>query len=309
MNAVKTWKAIPSHALPASNCPVLLHDIAYVNPYDFRQKHRHSYFEIILLEKGGGSQRIDFTEITMQDYSCYLILPGQVHLLERDQNTKGHVIQFEEISVESSCLRNYLLLSGQPVIFENNQEKYLHVLTYLNLIQTMQKNNKPTAKPGCSHLLHAFLFQVFEFKDDIEVCRQTETTHYRFLQLVDSLFTENQTVQEYLSVLNTTNKKLLSLTKKHFGMTPLEIIHNRLLLEAKRLLVFEDNSYKEVGYRLGFKSPSGFAHFIKGKTGCTPGQLRNRLMGSAGAEPDKEEEKKEAALYGYAVYAKKAAMQ
>lgn len=290
-----TAKEIPSYGLPKKKCPVLIEDIGYRNPYDFTREHRHEYFEIILLEKGGGRQWIDFSVIDMQDHSCYLILPGQVHLLKRDDNTRGSVIQFEEISVQSSCLRNFLLFSGQSVIFEKNPEKYDQVATYLSLINTMQQGDERISKSGCSHLLHAFLFQTLGFKDEIEVCRETDITHYQFLRLVEDHFTENLVVQEYLSRLCITNKKLTGLTKKSFGMTPLQIIHNRLLLEAKRLLVFENNSYKELAFRLGFASPSRFSHFIKDKTGFSPGELRENLLRSPGAERKKDAERDKAA--------------
>ncbi|PCI98861.1 MAG: hypothetical protein COB15_05070 [Flavobacteriales bacterium] len=54
-------------------------------------------------------------------------------------------------------------------------------------------------------------------------------------------------------------------------------MHHRLLLEAKRLLLFKEESHKEIAYALGFDSPSSFSSFIKMKTGKTPSDLQVEL--------------------------------
>jgi AraC family transcriptional activator of pobA len=85
-------------------------------------------------------------------------------------------------------------------------------------------------------------------------------------------------VQQYAALLKTTEKKLSSITKKYLGMNPLQVIHNRLLLEAKRILLFEDTSHKEIAFRLGFDSPASFSQFIKNKTGSSPSELHAHLV-------------------------------
>ena len=268
----------PSYSLPESKFPVLIEDLGYCNPYDFTKEHRHKYFEIILFKNGGGKQWIDFKEISVQDYSCYIILPGQVHLLKRAADSLGSIIQFQESEIESSCLRNYLLFSSQPIIFDNSGEKFAKIIPYLDLIRNMQKNAEHVLKLGCRHLLQAFLFQLLGIKDEIEACKETEVLHYQFVQMVEENFIKYQTVQEYALQLQITEKKLTTLTKKHFGITPLQLIHNRIVLESKRLLAFKNISCKEVAYQLGFASPSSFNRFIKDKTGLSPNALRDSLI-------------------------------
>ncbi|MFN5318711.1 MAG: helix-turn-helix domain-containing protein [Bacteroidia bacterium] len=57
----------------------------------------------------------------------------------------------------------------------------------------------------------------------------------------------------------------------------MQVIHNRILLEAKRLLLFEKGSHKEIAYDLGFDSPASFSAFIKLKTGHAPSELAKQL--------------------------------
>lgn len=73
-------------------------------------------------------------------------------------------------------------------------------------------------------------------------------------------------------------KKLAAVTGQFLGLSPLQVIHNRLLLEAKRLLLTGSVSHKEIAFVLGFDSPSSFSLFIKGKTGHSPSALLKELV-------------------------------
>jgi AraC family transcriptional activator of pobA len=99
-----------------------------------------------------------------------------------------------------------------------------------------------------------------------------------FYQLLDIHYCENLGVKGYIQKLSTTEKKLAAATTKYAGLSPLQVIHNRILLEAKRILLFEDSSHKEIAFRLGFDSPSSFSTFIKSKTGYTPSELSKHLV-------------------------------
>ena len=94
---------------------------------------------------------------------------------------------------------------------------------------------------------------------------------------MDEQYSSNHLVNKYASSLNVSEKKLAALTKKYLGLSPLQVIHNKLLLEAKRLLTFKKNSLKEISFQLGFDSPASFSLFIKNKTGLTPSGLTDQL--------------------------------
>ncbi len=272
---------IPTHSLMQAEYPVCLEDIGYNNPYDFTREHRHGYFELILLQQGGGMQYIDFSEIELNDYSCYIILPNQVHLLKRDTGASGTVIQFCETAIQSACLLSCLIQLREPAIFEISKDKFAAANSYIDLIRNIQVPGKPLTIQGCGYLLQAFLFHLLGLKDDASACREAEAPHGKFANLVDLFFCERHTVKEYLQELSISESKLASLVKKHFGVTPLQLIHNRMLLEAKRLLVFQNESYKEIAYALGFKTPSHFSQFIKNKTGLNPSSLQQNLLKSS----------------------------
>ena len=88
--------------------------------------------------------------------------------------------------------------------------------------------------------------------------------------LVEQNFKEMHTVQEYASLLNKSPKTLSNLFKKHGEKTPLKYIHNRIMLEARRLLLHSDLSVSEIGYELGFMDVQVFSRFFKGQEGASP---------------------------------------
>lgn len=78
-----------------------------------------------------------------------------------------------------------------------------------------------------------------------------------------------------------TSKKLNEICKAEAGMTALSVIHERLIVETRRLLLFSGKSIKEISFTLGFTSPPAFNRFVYSKTNKTPTQLRESLSQNA----------------------------
>jgi AraC family transcriptional activator of pobA len=266
---------LPLHNLNSGESPLFIWDISHSNEYDFTQKHRHNYFEIIFFEKGRGKQLIDFQEYHLTDYTCYLIHPNQIHLLNRAPGSHGKLIQFRAESVMSpsllSKLRERIWGGLGGIVFHDSEELYSNMIAILNQFNTDSETERNL------HLLQVLLFDLLANSIDELEATSTDSGFNRFLQLVDAHFADQHSVQFYLSSLSISEKKLASLSKHHMGMSSLQVIHHRLVLEAKRLLLFGEESHKEIAYSLGFDSPASFSAFIKKKIGTTPSELQTQL--------------------------------
>lgn len=85
--------------------------------------------------------------------------------------------------------------------------------------------------------------------------------------LVEQKYKEQHEVQYYAGELNKSPKTLSNLFARCNHKSPLKIIHDRIIIEAKRLMFYTDKSSKEIAYELGFEDAGHFSHFFKNMTG------------------------------------------
>jgi len=96
----------------------------------------------------------------------------------------------------------------------------------------------------------------------------------RFNFLVDIHFKTKRQVSDYADLLNKSPKTLSNLFSLYSQKTPQQIIHERVALEAKRLLHFSEKNAKEIAFELGFEAPTHFSKFFKKIVGFSPSEYR-----------------------------------
>jgi AraC-like DNA-binding protein len=99
----------------------------------------------------------------------------------------------------------------------------------------------------------------------------------RFLDMVEHGYLEARQVAHYAQRLAITGDHLNTLVRERLGRTASGVIHDRLLLEAKRLLLHGDMSIKEVGYALGMKDPAYFTRWFSKAEGVAPAAFREAI--------------------------------
>lgn len=119
----------------------------------------------------------------------------------------------------------------------------------------------------CTRLARHQLVAAEAQRPDVELIRQ-------FSALVEQHFRERRRVQEYASLMHKSPKTLANAFRNAGSRSPREIILERVVLEARRLLRYTDRSVKRISRDLGFDDPAHFSRFIKQRTGCAPVDLR-----------------------------------
>jgi len=277
-------QSLPVHSQSSIDTPVVVRRIEHKNPYDFTREHRHTYYEIFFFETGGGNQLIDFNNLPVKEQSSYIVCPQQIHLLKRAPKAKGRLVQFGDEVITSLHLRSLLqqnFLSPEPsVFFEKSRKTFTKLTPLLDMLENSLSEISSVTREVPIHLLQTLLFQLLDQKHVEEQPASTGDRKllFRFQQALEVQFCTNHQVSKYAAELGTTEKKLSLITKQFLGLSPLQVIHNRLLLEAKRLLLFEDTSHKEIAFQLGFDSPASFSLFVKNKAGITPSELNLQLV-------------------------------
>lgn len=95
-----------------------------------------------------------------------------------------------------------------------------------------------------------------------------------FNLLVEDNYKKQHQVQFYASQLNKSPKTLSNLFALYNERTPLQVIQDRLILEAKRLFHYTDRSAKEIALELGFEDAAHFSRFFKNQTEMSPSDFK-----------------------------------
>lgn len=103
-------------------------------------------------------------------------------------------------------------------------------------------------------------------------------TFQRFHRMIDTCYTEHLSVSLYACELGLSESSLTDICRRFANSSPKRLILERVLREAKRLLLFSPCSVHEVAYQLGFKDPAYFARFFNRMAGCSPSLYRNRQI-------------------------------
>src|SRR5690606_20417040 len=106
---------------------------------------------------------------------------------------------------------------------------------------------------------------------------ESSDTHlvYRFQILVEKHYRKHYPIEDYCRMLGVTRAKLIDTCKQVSKLTPLEIVHRRLVMEAKRDLLNTAKTINEIAFDLGFADSAYFSRFFTTQTGVSPVQFRH----------------------------------
>lgn len=99
-----------------------------------------------------------------------------------------------------------------------------------------------------------------------------------FNYLVEMHFRTKHSVTEYAELLNKSPKSLTNLFYLYNQRSPLQHIQDRILLEARRQLLYTDKIIKEIAYETGFEDIQTFSRFFKTKEGVSPREYREKKL-------------------------------
>jgi AraC family transcriptional activator of pobA len=103
----------------------------------------------------------------------------------------------------------------------------------------------------------------------------------KFNLLVEANFRTEHSVSFYAQQLYKSPKTLSNLFAIYNHKTPSQVIQERILIEAKRLLSYTDKPVKEIAYELGFEDLPYFSNFFKKHTQSSPVDFRNQKTAMA----------------------------
>jgi AraC family transcriptional activator of pobA len=250
--------------------------------------HKHTFYHLVLFTKGSGTHSIDFKTFDVLPYQIYFMIPGQVHSWNFEGEADGYVIHFSLPFFQSFLLKNEYL--DQFQFFSGiTDDAVIQIQPPLQqkVVGLFEEIITESEKPGSMgiDLVRALMLQVFILlsrinTDDKE--KQLPAYNYTLLKTFQKLIEKNfatlKLPRDYAELLYITPNHLNAVCNDLLGISAGEVIRNRILLEAKRLLINLDLTIAEIGYQLNFSDNSYFTKFFKKYTGLTPEEFRRRAL-------------------------------
>ena len=252
--------------------------------------HAHNFDMIIWIKRGRGIHYVDFKKYDVDDNVIFFLSSYNLHQLSTIGKPEGYAIAFtpEFLNHMDPTIVNRV----RHLLFNRrNGAKYCNVTTQASaklqdLVGRMEDeqsmgSGKPLHNTCNATLLTDFILTAVRYcqwiKDESFTCQSQYAEIYsRFIEAVDDNYTTKHTVKDYVLLLGVSKNVLAKSTKIYEELTPLEIIDDRIIIEAKRLLASTTLRIKEISSKLGFDDPSYFNKFFKKIARITPADFREK---------------------------------
>lgn len=250
---------------------------------------RRLHFHLLLLFDGGrGVHSVDLVRYAVSRGTLLFVRPGQVHEWDTLNRPRARALAFQPsfLLPEHPEHRDSLLprsMGRWPVRISLSNSEFLHVDTSLNDLQR-EIAASDSSPPSTSLLLHMLcvllirLTRIAEGESPEEKSGNLDEVYRRFRHKLDCNFSTYHTVASYARALGYSEKTLYRAVAISAGVTPKQLIDERICTEAQRLLVYTAWPVKRIAAELGFSEATNFIKFFRRTTGQTPRQFRlNRL--------------------------------
>jgi AraC family transcriptional activator of pobA len=248
--------------------------------------HRHAdLHQLLLVLQGGGTFRVDEARLRFDAPTLLYVPPRRVHAFAFEPETQGHVLTVSDAFLDLALGGGPEPLSppAEPVALAPGGALGALNAAYLALDEEFRWQRPGRARAIAAHLNLILIgaARLAAASGGGEPPSRDAALLADFHALVQTHAAEGWTVADYAGALATTPHRLTAACRRAQGMAPMGIVHQRLLVEAKRNLIYTAMSVQEIGFALGFPDPAYFSRFFTRRVGQSPQQFRRRA-GEAG---------------------------
>lgn len=253
--------------------------------WKIRPHLHHRLHQMIFVQRGHGVAFTDGVRAQYQPPALVVMPAGSVHGFEFEPGTTGHVISVSDDLLREVQQREPGIASlfARPATLEFRDP----ALRATHLAQAVRMLAREFARSGPGHVLalrgclEVLLANVLRLthalpQDRDSLSDQRRLLVSRFSELVERRFRDNQSVPAYAASLRVSESRLRTACLAITGQSPVQMVHARLLLEAKRQLHYTNSPVSEIAYGLGFDDPAYFTRFFSRRTGMSPRAFRAR---------------------------------
>ena len=250
--------------------------------------HKHDSYLIVLFTKGSGIHEIDFTTYEIKKGTVFLLNPGQTHHWELSDDIEGYIFVHTNSFYELYFSKNRM--SQYPFFFSRQNSPCINIkLDNFDYIETLFRsiNDEYDAIQIMSYqkiinlidILYIDLYRLYiqpisdeKIKtNNIYLLKIKELEH-----LIETNYLDIKSPLAYSKLMNISTKHLNRIVKSLLNKTTQDLINERVILEAKRMLINPENSVSKISFYLGYDDESYFSRFFKKNCSETPREFSNR---------------------------------
>ncbi|MTH77150.1 helix-turn-helix domain-containing protein [Paracoccus aestuariivivens] len=248
--------------------------------------HAHpEHLQIILLHAGGGTIRLEDQSHPLP-VPCILVLPeGCVHQFEFDPGTDGYVVTAALGFMGNATIGDPRLAQAvaRPAILgltDSGIDEPAVIDTFDWLLREFV-----WSAPGRRAAITALFMRLLVIVLRLGITQASanpltpdrdQDLLIRYRAMIERQFRHQRSPSVYAAELAVTTARLNAACKARTGRTASELLHQRILLEAKRYLLYTDNSVAQIAHMTGFDDPAYFNRFFAQRAGISPGQYRKQ---------------------------------
>ncbi|GGG28502.1 AraC family transcriptional regulator [Dokdonia pacifica] len=248
--------------------------------------HYITFYEVLVITDGKGTFSLDGEIKELRRGTVIVALPNQVRQWNVKGAVKGFAFFFEGEFLNTHFKDKFFLNRfsifdyDRPRIGYDLEEEHIQKLLWS--FEEVEKEFLEL-EGDSSHIFRSLLYFVISqidryYRKNVGQQNEEAPLHiYQFKKLLDKNIYQWQTVQEYVSAMQISKDHLNNLIQGYFKQTPLQIIHRRIELIAKREIQYSDKTMSEISHELNFSDVSNFNRFFKKRTGLTPKSFRVKM--------------------------------
>lgn len=246
--------------------------------------HRHSFYHLVFFTKGSGTHQIDFKKFPVKAGMIYFMIPAQVHSWNFEIEPDGYILNFSSNYLHNflhkpDYLENFNFFKGTPETQVIELPTYAQEKISLIFEDILKEglHEYPIQDDLVKTLLIRLFIEVNRTQNNIQRDAGNAYNHRiikNFKDLIELNYARLRLPKQYADLLYITPNHLNALCNDFLNVSAGTLIRDRVILEAKRLLINLDLRVSEIAGKLNFDDQSYFIKFFKKQEGITPEKFR-----------------------------------